>query len=241
MRDFFSLDGPFNKYGGYLADTLILSAMWIILSIPIITIGASTTALFYVSTRRISEREGYIAGDFWHAFKANFVRSTVIWLLLIGVTFVVSFNLLNIGFVTTLPLLFFVGQVVIIIQLTFFTVFVFPLTSRFEMTFKQTFKSTFLLANRHIPTTVLCALLLVALVIGVMAFAPVLIIAVPGTYAMLASYFLMRVFKKYRPEMDKDPIVELQELEAQKSEERRKSGIGNIDIDSEDVVEMEGE
>lgn len=229
MRDFFSLDGTFNKYGGYLADTLILSAMWIIFSIPLVTIGAATTAMFYVSTRRISEREGYIAGDFWQAFKANFVRSTVVWILLAVVAFIASINLLNIGLVTTMTPVFLVGQFIVLMQLSFITVYIFPMTARFEMGFKETFKTSFMLANRHLLTTITCVFLLGGLVLGAMWFAPVLIVAVPGTYAMLTSFMLMRVFKRYRPEMDKDPVLEIQEIEAQRAEERRKTGISSID------------
>ena len=228
MRDFFSLDGPFNKYGGYLADTLILSAMWIIFSLPIITIGASTTAMFYVSTRRIAEREGYIAGDFWHAFKANFVRSTLIWMLLGVITIVVIINLRNMGFVNTMPMVFFVGQIIIAVQLIFVTVYIFPMTARFEMGFMQTLKSSFLLANRHLLTTIMCVLLLGGLVIGALWWVPVLILGVPGAYAMVSSLLLMRIFKKYRPEMDRDPVIEVQEMEAQKAEERRKAAIGSM-------------
>ncbi|MCL2457094.1 MAG: YesL family protein, partial [Defluviitaleaceae bacterium] len=82
MREFFSLEGTFNKYAGFVADTLILSMLWIFFCLPVFTVGASTTALFYVSTRRISNREGYISSDFWAAFKSNFKRATALWFLI---------------------------------------------------------------------------------------------------------------------------------------------------------------
>jgi len=220
MRDFFSLDGPFSKYGGFLADTLVLSFMWIIFSIPIITIGASTTAMFYVSTRRISEREGYITSDFWFAFKANFGRGTKLWLMVLTVMALLITNLLNRHVIGSMSVVIVPIQIIFLIQVTLISIYLFPLTARFDMGIKQTLKSSFFLANRHFATSITCIAILASLFFASLYLEPLLII-IPGAYAMGSSYFMMKIFKKYRPEMDKDPMLEVQELEAQIAEERR--------------------
>jgi len=227
MRDFFSIDGAFSKYGGFLADMMILSLMWLVLSIPIVTMGAATTALFYVATRRISEREGYITSDFWQAFKDNFKRATLIWMIILAVTLILSFNILNPEIMGNMARFIFPVWILLLIQLAFMTTFVFPITARFEMSLSQTIKSSFFMANRHFLTTVLCLLLLITIILTVMMMGFLLFVA-PGVYAILSSYLLMRVFKKYRPEMDKNPMVELAEIEAQKQEDRRMRDISFI-------------
>jgi len=234
MRDFFSLDGPFNKYGGMMADTMILSFLWIICSIPIITIGAANSAMFYVTTRRIAEREGYIVRDFFHAFRVNFVRSTQLWLVSLVIIFTTLFNILNMGALGNMSVVLFPLQILILIQLSFISVFMYPVTARFDMGFKQTIKSCFYMANRHLLTSFMCVILAVGLTFASLWYIPILVIFVPGVYAMLASHLVMRMLKKYRPEMDKDPLLEVQELEAQKAEERRLQAISSRVVENEE-------
>lgn len=234
MRDFFSLDGSFNKYGSLLADTIILSLLWLFFSLPIVTIGASTSAMYYVATRRISEREGYMTSDFWSAFKSNFVRSTVLWLMVLVLAIVLVFNVSVAGALGNMARIVVPAQIVIAIQLIVICTFMFPMTSRFDMTIKHTIKSSFFMANRHLFTSIICVALLLLLVIVAIYFLPPLLLLIPGIYAMISSMLIMRIFKKYRPEMDKDPVLEIQEIEAQKAEERRLSGISMMDTEPQD-------
>ena len=220
MREFFSLEGGFQKYGGFLADIMILSLLWLLFSIPFITLGASTSALFYVATRRIANREGYITSDFWEAFKTNFVKSTVLWMV-----FCVLFLLLVLNFIASgelggmrnfvLPV-----QIVVLIQLVFAFIYVFPLAARFEMPKMQILKTSFYMANRHLATTVTCTVLLLA-TLYLTFIAPIFALLAPGVYAVLSSYMLVRIFKRYRPEMDKDPLLEIKEIEAKKEEAKK--------------------
>ena len=75
MHGLFSMDGPIYKYGGLLADLLLLTLLWLLCSLPIITIGAATTAVYYVTTRRLSDKESYITRDFFLSF--NIVMAIV--------------------------------------------------------------------------------------------------------------------------------------------------------------------
>ena len=231
MRDFFSLDGAFSKYGGFIADMLILSLMWIFFSIPIVTMGAATTAMFYVSTRRIANREGYITSDFWASFKANFVRATILWLIIMVIGGVLIFNILNmlntdlVG--ETMSSFMLPAQIIFLVELTLITVYIFPVTARFEMGIWQTIRSCFFMANRHLLTSIICGALLIAVIFASL-MQPLIFFVAPGIYALLASYMLMRIFKRYRPEMDRDPALELAEMEAERAETRRKAEILNL-------------
>jgi len=236
MRDFFSLDGPFNKYGGMVADMIILSFMWLLFSIPLVTIGASTTAMFYVSTRRIANREGYITRDFWEAFKANFKKATIIWLICIVLAWLIWFNLSNIDVVGSMGVIIYPAQIIIIVEMALMAVYIFPMTARFDMSIKQIFKSCFYMANRHLLTSVTCVILVVAIVLSFIIMPPLTLFLGPGLYAWMASHMVIRLFKRYRPEMDKDPILEIQEIEAQKEEERRQRRIGAAKKNGEEMT-----
>ena len=57
-------------------------------SLPVVTIGASTCAL-YCSMTLASNKEGYIREDFVQAFKENFKSATIAWIgmLALGIFF----------------------------------------------------------------------------------------------------------------------------------------------------------
>ena len=228
MRDFFGLDGPFNRYGGMVADMIILSLMWLLFSIPLITIGASTTAMFYVSTRRIANREGYITRDFWESFKANIKRATIIWIIMLAMGWLIWFNISNIDAVGGIGFIVFPIQFVILAEILIMSVYIFPITARFDMSLKQSLKSSFYMANRHLLTSLSCVVLLAAAVLSFFLMPPLALFLAPGIYAWLSSLMIMRIFKRYRPEMDRDPVLEIQEIEAKKEEERRRRNIGTI-------------
>lgn len=230
MRDFFSLDGSFNKYAGFVADTLIVSLLWILFSLPVVTIGAASAALFYVTTRRIANREGYITSDFWQAFKVNFKRGTIIWLLVFSVSFMIIWNMLlaiqEPEIMGRFAPMILPAQVVLLLLVGFVSTFAFPVTARFDMGVGETLRTCFFMAIKHLFTSLSCVALLVTLVLASFLVWEPLIFMTPGIYGMLASYLIMRVFKKYRPEMDKDPILELQEIEQKRAEEKRKRELG---------------
>ena len=206
MGNFFNLDGPFYKYGNMLADLLLLSLMWLLFSIPVLTIGASTTALFYVATRRLSNKEGYVARDFFKSFKKNLVPSSLAWLLVLGMLLLLANNILNADLVEVMPWIVWVCQFAVLFEVLIVSVFLFPVIARFDMKLWTAVKSAFFMANRHLLTSVACLAVGVFLVFMV-AYSFGLIFIAMGVYGFIASYLIMRIFKKYRPEIDRDPDV----------------------------------
>ena len=220
MKEFFSLEGPFQKYGGFVADMMILSLMWLLFSLPLFTIGTSTTALFYVSTRRIADREGYITTDFWEAFKSNFVKSTLLWLVFSVLVILLVINILMVDQIGDWGRIIFPIQVIMLAQLVFVFIYMFPIAARFEMTKHDIVKTSFFMANRHLLTTLSCAVLMLVMVYFVL-IVPFMIFLAPGIYALMSSSMLMKVFKRYRPDMDKDPRLEIMEIESKKEEAKK--------------------
>ena len=56
----FGIDGKFYEIVSAIADLVILNLLFVLCSLPIFTIGASTTALFGVTKKMADNREGYI-------------------------------------------------------------------------------------------------------------------------------------------------------------------------------------
>ncbi len=94
MGRLFSYDGPAMGALMKLGDCICASALWLMFSIPIITVGASTTALYTVCRRCIQRGEGAMWNTFWGAFRENFKRSTVLWLIALLVLAVLTADVL---------------------------------------------------------------------------------------------------------------------------------------------------
>lgn len=203
MEKIFGLDSKFFKYGTIFCDYIIVVMLWLFCSIPIITIGASTTALYYVTTRQLSNREGYVTKDFFKSFKSNFIEATGVTLLM-GIF--LSVVLINIKFFTpdsAINTVLYVLQYVLLYEILAFGIYVFPVLSRFDLKFKELLKTSFFMANRHLLTTFSCALLIIA---SVLAFETlgILILLCAAAYAFISSLMFMKLFRKYVPDMDMD-------------------------------------
>ena len=81
MDRIFNMDNKFFVFMGRVADLMILNILCIICCIPIITIGASVTAMYYVTLKMARNEESYIVRSFFKSFKENFKQATVIWLV----------------------------------------------------------------------------------------------------------------------------------------------------------------
>ncbi len=206
MGGFFSIDGPFYRIGNIVADIMILSFVWLFFSIPLFTIGASTTALFYVVTRRISNKEGYLMRDFWTSFKGNFKQATLSWLVIVLLFIIILINLLNINAIGSMKSIIFPFQICFMIELSLLTIYIFPIIARFDMSFKETFKTAFFMANKHIFTSILCLVASAAVLLASYIY-PLFAVVAMGTYAFAVSYLIIKVFKRYRPEMDADDLI----------------------------------
>ena len=187
---------------GKIGDMICLNVMWLICCIPIITIGASTTALYTVMLRMVKNEEGYIFRGFLKAFKSNFKQSTLIWLilLLLGIVWTVDFRVA--GFIP--------GMAGIILSAIFLAlgfillsvmIYIFPLTARYENGIKATFKNALILTVAKLPYTFLMVAIVVSAVFASLWSAFTLLFSLPlwliiggALIAWVNSYILRRVF-----------------------------------------------
>jgi len=194
-----------------LADIMILSILWWILCIPVFTIGASTTALFYVTTRRITDRDGYLLRDFFKSFKTNFKLGTLSWLILIAVGLILYVNITqmsNLSINPTMQLFLYPFQVVFLIEVVLNALYIFVIIARFDMKLKEIFKTSVYMVHRHLLTTLMLVILLVGVLLAGDMY-PLFYVIAPGCYAYVTSYLFIKIFKKYRPEIDENPYLEI--------------------------------
>ena len=68
-----------------MTDQFLLSLLWMLCSIPVITFGAATTAFLTISMELHQDLEGSMFLDFFRQFRRNFKRATLVWLVQVAV------------------------------------------------------------------------------------------------------------------------------------------------------------
>ena len=90
----FSLNSPFARGANKLVMMLYAGILWFLCSIPIITMGVSSAALYEVLLKAVKNQEGYITGSFFRAFRGNLKQGVQLGIPLLLAQFVFAFNLL---------------------------------------------------------------------------------------------------------------------------------------------------
>lgn len=208
----FSYDSKFSQLFLRLSYACWLNMMWMICSLPIITIGASTTALYSVTLKIADETESNITRQFIHAFRSNFKQSTRLWILLliagllIGGDFYVvmhmrsmSTGIMAIIWTLNLALLIAVSIIYVVVL-----IYIFPLIARFENTDQAMLKNSLLIGIHYLFCTIVVAAIHFVMFYAVVAVFTPLILFGEGLCALLSSYMLINVFRviSYRPEED---------------------------------------
>lgn len=191
-----------------VADLCILNIICVVCCIPIITAGASITAMYYVTLKMVRNEEAYIVRSFFKSFKQNFKQATVINLimLLIGVVLYVDLNVAK-------AMQGGVGQIFHIIFMAFALIYfilflyVYPVLARFYNTIKNTIKNALFMAIRHLPYTVIMVLiavcpLLLLLVKSYQIQSTLFVLFLLMGFALIAycnSCFLVKIFDNYMP------------------------------------------
>lgn len=181
-----------------LIDLIVAGLYWLICSLPVITIGAASTALYYAVVKCVRHERGRLTGVFFSAFRREFRQSTLTWLIYIGYTAVIAADAYAIGAAG-------LGGVLGILRWVFFLPallslpWMFAYISRFSNNIKGSFKFVGWLTLKHLGKSVLLAAVLVT--VGVIVyFTPLLLPLLPGAVCMLMSLIIEPVFREYTAE-----------------------------------------
>ena len=156
MSNFFNPDAPFMQGLSKVADIILLNILTVLLSIPVVTIGAAVTAL-YDAMWRILRDEGGIYKNFFLAFKNNFKQATIIWLLALVTGGLMVFSILF--YVANSMKILMVLNVLFFLLWAFTVAWVFPLQSRFDNPVLVTIKNAVLCGLGQFPRTLVMVVL----------------------------------------------------------------------------------
>jgi len=197
----FSYDSRFTQVLMKLVYSSYLNILWFICSIPIFTIGASTTALYYTCLKIVRNEEGNVTKTFFKSFKENFRQATVIWLILFAIGSFLAFDfyvLYNLRLNTAMPMAAFwtillailIGAIIIYLIVLFM---VFPLQASVINTTPNMFKNAFLIGTHYLFAPILVFAVHFAMFYAVVAVFTPLIVFGEGFCAMVSSFILNRL------------------------------------------------
>lgn len=212
LQGLFNYDNPVWRFIGKLGDLILLNILWIVCSIPVFTIGASTTAVYYVTLKLVRDEDDSTIRSFFRSFKSNFKQATAIWLILLAAGIVLGVDFwffatgqMALGGILGTVLTAVAGGMFLIYL--FVATYAFPLQSRFYNPVKRTLFNAFFMSVRHVLQTIGILVIDAGIVAGSyfgLFYLPqasmlLMLFGMP-LLAFVNSYFFTAVFKKYIPE-----------------------------------------
>lgn len=198
---FFSYESKFSQLLLKICYSCYLNLLWLICSLPIVTIGASTAALYYVSLKIVRGEEGLIAPTFFRAFRENFRQATVLWLILLGIGLFLGADgyivyHLRASSVGTMAVLWTLVLALIIVASIFYVIvllYVFPLVASVRNTNAAMLKNSFFIGTHYLFATILVFAVHFAMFFVVVAWFTPLFILGEGLCAMISAWLLSNV------------------------------------------------
>ncbi len=193
-----------------LSDMGVISILWMIGCLPIITIGASTTALFYVADKKVSGKESKILFDFIKSYKQNFVQSLLVTVILGVLWFsatiylMMGYSFLQQGFSLSLFIL-----VVIVFEVMMLSFYMCALLAKYELKTIMLIKNSFLFTHAYLLESIKAFGVIIAMLFCLVMI-PGLLIILPAAIALTASHYIRQSILKFLDR--KDVLNELEEV-----------------------------
>lgn len=143
----------------YVANIMLLNILFLLCSIPIVTIGVSYTSMCAVA-RKLSTKDVLVFKTFFKAFKENIKQCSLVWLIILLpiLLLTIEYSLLS-QVSSEVPLFVYVTILIPSLFIAVYFTWVFIQPAYFELTLKQQFKNAFLFMLRLIPQDVVILVL----------------------------------------------------------------------------------
>ena len=195
---------------------MILSVLWLVFSLPVITMGAASTALYSTVYRYIRNELGDLWPNFWKAFKENFKRSTLAWLPMLAMILFMIYDLLALLAMiqTGKPMGRLFGIILVLLCVAaVWAVYLAAYCARFQGGVKDMLRYSFFLMMSH-P---LRSIGVMIAVIGSGAFiliVPGLGVVLPAAAFWLSSVLIEEVFLMHMKPEDAEKTREMEEKQS---------------------------
>lgn len=200
----FDYEGPLMSALIYIGELILLNVVYVLCCIPVVTIGAATAAMYKVTLDNANGYSGAVIKRFFEAFKDNFKKATIEWIVMLGVAvfLYIDFQIIT---QTTFSLIHMVEIVFVIVLFLYLPTltFVFPIQAYYENTVAKNLKNAVALGIAKFPQSILLIAInylpVILLIVNITAFFYVVpfwfIIGFSATN-QISAYIFRRIFKK---------------------------------------------
>ena len=177
MDRFFNMDNKFFTFMSRVADLIILNLLCIVCCIPVVTIGPSIAAMFYVTLKMVRNEESYIVRGFFKSFKQNLKQGIVINLIMLVAALLLYFD---ISICRSTPGT--IGKVLMVLFMMILVVYLMIFLYLYPVL-------VFFIPSAQVQSMVILLLVLIGF----------------SGIAYINSHFFVKIFDKYIPEETSEP------------------------------------
>ena len=203
MHGILNPESPVMSFITKITYSAYLNLLWLVCCLPIVTAGASTTALFYVTLKVAKNEEGSLTKSFFHSFRENFRLILLAVGIVLGVDGYIFYHMrFENAFWTVATAIFLIAAAAYAIIL----MYIFPLLARFDNTTAAMFKNAIMLGMRFLLCTAVMAVIYFAMAFVIInVFTPMIVFG-EGLCALLCSYLLSNILLLCQEKQEEAPL-----------------------------------
>ena len=187
---------------GNIADAIFLSLFWILGCVPVVTVGASTAALYDSTYRAYRKGDKHSWQRFFSTFRRNWkagILPTVLYLVVFSMGGWCLIQVWNAAVYGNLSWAVFSGAALVGVLVLGILSVLFPMLSRFENSCGALLKNTVLLSLANLPRTLALGILNAAAIYLCVRFVFPLFF-LPGLAALVSTWLIEPMFRPYMPQ-----------------------------------------
>ena len=197
MNRIFGMDSPLMGALMKIGDILCLSILWLVFSLPIFTIGASSSALYAAVYHCLRRSKPGIWKYFWNAFRENFKRSTLAWLIELAVLALLALDAAVFRSIRisggAMGKLYWAALFLETVALTW-TAYVAAYSARFNGTVRDVLRFGFVLLRLH-PIRMLGVMLPILAGLALCLMVPFMVLFAPAAVCWICSFSMESIFR----------------------------------------------
>lgn len=200
MHILFNPENKFWNFMGKITDVFCMSFLWLLTSLPVFTIGASTAAFYSFTLDAVGDNEGRVIGSYFTAFRANFKKATLLWLLqlTLGVLLAVNLYAAWIFYLAkgVIALGFLSLSVCAALVAVCCSVYIYPILAAYDFPVKKILTDSFIMATGNLHVTISMLVLFFLAAVGIYYLGGLFFLWI-GLAIFFSSYFIWGLFLKY--------------------------------------------
>ncbi len=203
FKKVFSLNGAYARVMNWLWNVLVLSVLWIVCCLPVVTIGASSTAAYYAAAKVIRHQTGKIHSEFFASFRLNLRQAVLLTIPVLAVFVTVFLECIYLYSDPSVPLAVLYLFYAMVLTILAFSTYLWACLSRFSQTSLQLVRMSAIMTFRFLITSILLLLLQIGVLLGIYLM-PWGVLLFPGIGFFLQTFLMEKILLRFSPAVSED-------------------------------------